>query len=445
MSQAEQRKDLLDRLAAIQADLPTLLGDVDSPASAAFARQATQAAQSLDEVLQNGTSDVEKRDGWLHRMSAMERQMPVLLGSEDSPGGMSFATKAASLSDVLDKSLRARVPRQPPPSKGPAPHDAQPPQKKTKKTSESEPHSKAVRRQKAINNRVGAAMAAANKAGISVESFLDRLSNGISDVRALEREDLALAEAVRGYEPLSKNKWARAVRRVVAHTQSGETAEWLTRWEHNTLGGDIHGWLAKTNSLLESHSVSNRALQLTTHIMEAMGAVQFAQVWADETKASKTKALRRMFIELEGERDKFDGLDAAAVDALLKGNRKAAFETWKGKIGFVTAARNKLAQAYKEFGPQVLINPFWSTTQLHAHKRTDDWPAVFSDLIKNSPHDADSPETPVYDHRYAQNYQAVVGIVHGLDEDLCDYVREFMRKFPSNPRTRATARQSGQQ
>ncbi|KAK6997060.1 hypothetical protein R3P38DRAFT_3220902 [Favolaschia claudopus] len=303
-------------------------------------------------------------------------------------------------------------------------------------------------------------MAAANKAGISVESFIDRLSNGILDARALEREDLALAEAVRGYEPLSKNKWARAVRRVVVHTRSGETAEWLARWQRNTLGGDIHGWLAKTNSLLESHGASTRALQLTTHIMEAIGAIQFAQIWEQETKSSKTKALGRMFIEIEGERERFRGMDAAAVDACLKGSRKAAYETWKGKIGFITAARNKLAQAYKEvrlrtlvfdvthvcqFGPQVIIDPFWSTTQLHAHKRTDDWPCVFSDLIKNAPHDPEWPETPVYDYRYPQNYQAVVGIAHGLDEDLCNYLRQFMRKFPSNPRIRATALQGGKQ
>ncbi|KAK6996609.1 hypothetical protein R3P38DRAFT_2799423 [Favolaschia claudopus] len=34
------------------------------------------------------------------------------------------------------------------------------------------------------------------------------------------------------------------------------------------------------------------------------------------------------------------------------------------------------------------------------------------------PGDPDAPERPIVDYQYAQNYQAVLGIIHGLDEDL---------------------------
>ncbi|KAK6996610.1 hypothetical protein R3P38DRAFT_3221653 [Favolaschia claudopus] len=137
---------------------------------------------------------------------------------------------------------------------------------------------------------------------------------------------------------------AQAVRAVIVHTQFGETA--AMDWQEPT-------------------HVSTRALQLTTQIMEAIGAIQFGHVWEAETKHQKPKPC-----------------NGSAADALLKGNQKAAFEMWKGQVGFVTAAaRNKLAHAYQQFGLQILLDPFWSTIQLHTHKRTDDWAHVDKQAI----------------------------------------------------------------
>ncbi|KAK7055232.1 hypothetical protein R3P38DRAFT_3563738 [Favolaschia claudopus] len=350
-------------------------------------------------------SQAQHRQDWLNQIATMQGQLGELIGTDSSPGGLAFATQAAQMTSSIHTVLHTRVPRQPPPTQ-PA---QQPPQKKSKKSQEegtTQSDSRLLRREKAINTRVGAALASVTLPGISLETYLDYYTNGITTDRNAEREDLALRNVIRGYDcenKEAKTEWTTAVEALVEPEEA--TSEILEKWKANSAQDDVHLWLSKTHTvrfiaailaisnllqLLESHAIASRQTQLITHVIQAIGAIEFAQVWNKQPKGTKTKTYRHMFAELPAEREHFTGLDEKGISALVKGERKQAFHTFTGQMGLVNAARNKLAEAYQEFGPQIFLDPFWSPAELHANKRTEDWPRIFADVVKNPPHDPDA-------------------------------------------------------
>ncbi|KAK7027584.1 hypothetical protein R3P38DRAFT_3190462 [Favolaschia claudopus] len=359
-------------------------------------------------------SQAQRRQDWLNQIATMQGQLGELIGTDSSPGGLAFATQAAQMTSSIDTVLHTRVPRQPPSTQP----TQQPPQKKSKKSKEEGTTSdcRLLRREKSINTRVGAALASVTLPGISLETYLDYYMNGITTDRNAKQ---------------TKTEWTTAVEALVEPEET--RSEIFGKWKANSAQDDVHLWLTKTHTLLENQALASHQTQLITHIIQAIGTIEFAQVWNKQSKGIKTKVYRHMFAELPAEREHFSGLDKKGISALVKGERKQAFHTFTRQMGLVNAACNKLAEAYQEFGPQIFLDPFWSSAELHANKHTEDWPRVFADVVKNLSHDPDAPDIPIYNHHYKSNARAVVAVLYAVDDELCLYVTDFLQRSPSNP------------
>ncbi|KAJ7667901.1 hypothetical protein DFH06DRAFT_1322468 [Mycena polygramma] len=359
-----------------------------------------------------GHADLVQRAGEL-------REEIVKAMETDSPSLTTFATDLDKAVSSIQEAIAPRVPRPPPPL------EDENPKKKARKSAGDENGAKAKssaseRKEKAINVRVGAIMAAAMLHPLSIDEFVDLWETDFATTDAKDREDKSLTLLVRGYSAGGEGDQDE-------QDLSYDAFQDITKSEDLSLGEILSDykaskdepkdpaaltvWAVGRHRTLVSHESSNRTLNHARRIAEAIAAVEFGIVWEGQPKSWKTSTFCAMFRDTAEHKDTFAGLDDEQADDLIKTDLKTQFKSFKDKLGFTITARNRLGEVYKKFGPHVFLDPLWSTDELHPHRRSEHFARVFNDILGEMPHDPDMKDHTTAVSRYKGNLQATVGVL----------------------------------
>ncbi|KAJ7072725.1 hypothetical protein C8F01DRAFT_1243753 [Mycena amicta] len=189
---------------------------------------------------------------------------------------------------------------------------------------------------------------------------------------------------------------------------------------------DDFDYLLKLDAMAKKHAKVTSTGVLFNHIVNATIAIEFA---FEHSKRSPTQIIeftKRRFVADEEHSAAFKDIkhDHEACFERIDKQLQGKYILWKGRVHEKDIkARNCVYFAYKNLGPQILLDPAFSPE--HLRHTSASYPHFVKKVVESLPQSVDS--------EFTANWTATLGIINALGEALYDYVVAVMRAVPSDP------------
>ncbi|KAJ7202222.1 hypothetical protein B0H12DRAFT_1244056 [Mycena haematopus] len=271
-----------------------------------------------------------------------------------------------------------------------------------------------------------------SKAGVTPDELFTLITVPIK-VTSEKAEDRALSRVMRGFVNAgNQSAWKQELSNHV-----NEALPQIQDFCEESIEFDGESDKLLDRDLMLSHTESAREVDYClTAILHKAETIKFAHAWNQLTGKGSLKAKhqynQRLFRRHRAQ--DFEGLSKAAANDLIEEMHAELTEFIRCREGVVTA-RNRLYFAYDNFGTAVLIDPFFTITNLG--KRTKNFQSLLDSLMHLVP----PPETRKVPSRLADQEQENRYVLYGLLRVLCsddeawaackEYLDSFFAEYPS--------------
>ncbi|KAJ7081477.1 hypothetical protein C8R43DRAFT_1142977 [Mycena crocata] len=223
-----------------------------------------------------------------------------------------------------------------------------------------------------------------------------------------QEEDVALSHLLRGYYASGGQKeWLRSLETGLTHDDDSSLSARLASYKSAKVDDHVECLLGQ-HAFLTNEAASHQLNSFTSGILQILAALQFSTMWNSKKKYDKTFFLHQAFVEAETLCEQFNHCsDATGFSELVKGTYQKEYDAWYAKFKRLITARNKLFAVYDLFGLSVMLDPFWSPSNLHEHRRSSHFATVFKLLFEsNLPNDPDDEDVLINKSRYKGTTEA---------------------------------------
>lgn len=196
-----------------------------------------------------------------------------------------------------------------------------------------------------------------------------------------DAEDRALKVLCLGYERADNSVWTACLRDVSSSRQ---------RVQQSSIGSsridEIKNLDARIISRHNHISTITNAQHITAFVdvlLIQIEALKFAQDWSLLSKLKKSSWYLDAFSKTDNIRGTAQGLPPKELKLFITSHHRQEYEGWKKLQQIRVTARHRLLLLYNVFGESVLLDPFWSVTQL-GRTTSRDFPAVLDKVTSTA-------------------------------------------------------------